>query len=189
MKPIAYTYEADTHCPKCARERFGDDCEGTDNEGNPVGAIWSWSEWYEYGEGNQILGCGTCRDVIATHEERLTDNLDKFTRAYLVCALWSSTDDEGKSLDDDYFIEDLSDESLKSAIADCKDFQESNAELLSEAGSLEQNGHDFWLTRNRHGAGFWDRGYGGVGDKLTDASHIYGGVYLYVGDDGKIYGG
>jgi hypothetical protein len=31
---------------------------------------------------------------------------------------------------------------------------------------MEQAGIDFWLTRNRHGAGYWDRGLGITGDKL-----------------------
>ena len=50
------------------------------------------------------------------------------------------------------------------------------------------NGHDFWLTRNRHGAGFWDRGLEFVGINLTDAAHAWGEFNLYVGDDGLIYG-
>lgn len=35
-------------------------------------------------------------------------------------------------------------------------------------------GHDFILTRNHHGAGFWDRGLGDLGDRLTTAAHVYG---------------
>ncbi len=36
-------------------------------------------------------------------------------------------------------------------------------------------GHDFWLTRSGHGAGFWDRGLtGGLGERLTEASKAYG---------------
>ena len=50
-----------------------------------------------------------------------------------------------------------------------------------------QAGHDFWLTRNRHGAGFWDRGLGERGQRLTDAAHVYGESYLSIGDDGKVY--
>src|SRR5215213_9921810 len=50
-----------------------------------------------------------------------------------------------------------------------------------------QAGHDFWLTRNRHGAGFWDRGLGDLSNRLSDASKVYGEVDLYVGDDGQIY--
>lgn len=48
--------------------------------------------------------------------------------------------------------------------------------------------HDFWLTRNRHGAGFWDGDYEKAdGEKLTELAHSFGEINLYVGDDGKIY--
>jgi len=33
-----------------------------------------------------------------------------------------------------------------------------------------QAGHDFWLTRNGHGAGFWDGDWPETGDALTEAS-------------------
>ena len=53
---------------------------------------------------------------------------------------------------------------------------------------MEQVAHDFWLTRNRHGAGFWDGDYEEeAGKKLTEIAHSFGEVHPYVGDDGKIY--
>src|SRR5690606_12135580 len=88
---------------------------------------------------------------------------------------------------------DLAPEALQSIITDCQDFQQSNADDLDLAyglpdyGGPTQAGHDFWLTRNGHGAGFWDRGIGEVGDRLANASKVYGGVDLYFGDDGKVY--
>jgi hypothetical protein len=42
-------------------------------------------------------------------------------------------------------------------------------------------------TRNRHGAGFWDRGLGIAGDKLTQWARTFGSSDLYFGDDGLIY--
>ena len=50
-----------------------------------------------------------------------------------------------------------------------------------------QAGRDFWLTRNRHGAGFWDRGLGRVGDDLTVLAHNFAEVSLYRGDNGQLY--
>jgi len=49
-------------------------------------------------------------------------------------------------------------------------------------------GHDFWLTRNGHGAGFWDRGLGDLGKALTEHCKPYGEVCLFAGDDDVIYG-
>ncbi len=121
--------------------------------------------------------------------------LDAFTEAYIECALWSSTDineqgDMGSPLDENYGPEDIAPECLASMVRDCADFQETQADDLAKSGlSDEQAGHDFWLTRNGHGAGFWDRGLGAVGHRLTEASKPYGSVDLYVGDDGLTHGG
>ena len=38
----------------------------------------------------------------------------------------------------------------------------------------ELAGHDFALTRNGHGTGFWDRGLGDIGDMLTEECKPYG---------------
>lgn len=124
------------------------------------------------------------------------DKLDAFTQAYIECALWSSTDDEGENLDN-YSIHDLTPEALAEMVNACQDFQTThdNAELLESwyAGgeTPERAGHDFWLTRNRHGAGFWDRYYSGspmgkLGNKLSDLARTYGDCDLYVTDDGKV---
>jgi hypothetical protein len=113
-------------------------------------------------------------------------NLDAFTTAYLECALWSSTDDAGEPLDCDYSISDIAPESLTSMIEDCADFQASYRDLYRADWTSEQAGHDFWLTRNHHGAGFWDRGFS-AGKQLTDAAHAYGSCDIYIGDDGKVY--
>ena len=68
--PIAFTYEADHHCPRCTVARFGPDCEGTDGEGNPVGALFPWDEWHEPSEPlPQVLACGTCGDEIDRVDE------------------------------------------------------------------------------------------------------------------------
>ena len=61
--PIAYTYEADVHCPDCALDRFGgalDDENTTDQEGNGVGVIAPWDETPAEG-----MYCGDCGDEIA----------------------------------------------------------------------------------------------------------------------------
>ncbi len=111
--------------------------------------------------------------------------MDVFTRAYIAAALWSSTDLDGTPLDSNYEPRDIAPATLAEMEEDCRDFQAAHA---SDLENPEQDGHDFWLTRNGHGAGFWDRGYGARGDRLTDAAHVYGGVDLLPGDDGMLYG-
>lgn len=118
--------------------------------------------------------------------------LDAFELAFFECALWSTNDEStpqgGEPLDANYTISDIADETIGKLMQDCHRFREQNADMLERAGSDSQNGHDFWLTRCEHGAGFWDRGYPyDVSDKLTAASHDFGNVDLYLGDDGLIY--
>lgn len=113
--------------------------------------------------------------------------LREFVTAYMECALWSSTDDDGDPLDASYDLTDVVPTARRAMMRDCLNFIDANDTLLSQAGTPVQNGHDYWLTRNHHGAGFWDRGYGKVGDALTAAAHPDGPRDLYIGDDGRIY--
>lgn len=110
--------------------------------------------------------------------------LDQFTLAYIECALWSSTDDDGEPLDSGEH--ELAQETIDAMATDCAEFQRAHSELLEDLSS-SQAGHDFWLTRNRHGAGFWDRGLGAKGDELTKWAHAWGSCDPYIGDDGLIY--
>ena len=125
-----------------------------------------------------------------------------FLRGYIAAALWSSQGPEEEphaceNLDDLFDADDLSPECKTAMRSDCLDFIRSNFDDLQEYCRLTRNeqrsgedhaGQDFWLTRNGHGAGFWDRGLGELGDRLSAAAKVYRGVDLYPGDDGLIYG-
>ena len=124
--------------------------------------------------------------------------LDDFTVAYIECMLWSTNDEStpevwGEPLGDNYGPADLSEECLSTIKSDCAKFQEENAEDITVwpdrgISADEQAGHDFWLTRNGHGCGFWDGDWPEEeGNRLDKASQPYGEVNPYVGDDGKIY--
>lgn len=113
-------------------------------------------------------------------------DLDTFTRAYIEAALWSSTDDDGEPLDGVHTVDDVHPDTLARMVRDCELFREACADDLATCDDV-QAGHDYWLTRNGHGAGFWDRGLGEVGTRLTDAAHADGSCDLYVGDDGLIH--
>ena len=137
---------------------------------------------------------------------------DQFVRGYVDAALWSSTDNAdasgGRPLDDNYTAADIARASLQSMKRDCARFVKRNRRDLASycelvvrhgesASCMEFAGHDFWLTRNGHGSGFWDRdgvgesgapaGPTGLGARLTDAAHAFGTSDIYVGDDGRLY--
>jgi hypothetical protein len=113
--------------------------------------------------------------------------MNAFLRGYVACALWLADEDDGEA-----YEEDLAPEALESMRADCAAFERDNEADLdayeAETGrDRDHAGHDFWLTRNGHGTGFWDRGAGDVGKRLTAASAAYGDSDLYRGDDGSLY--
>jgi hypothetical protein len=119
----------------------------------------------------------------------------------LLCLLWSENDEDGTPLDSlDLEVSD----SLRSRVtADWECFRE-NAERLGfdaeehcaqmlhpdcDGSAWNAAAHDFILTRNGHGTGFWDSGRWAEpwGDKLTKLCKIYGELHAYAGDDGLIY--
>ncbi len=107
--------------------------------------------------------------------------------AYLECALWSSIGDDDEPLDDS--DNDPASELLDWMLADCASFVGAcqDREIDPFPQGLTESGHDLWLTRNGNGFGFWDRGLGEIGDKLTEIAKLEGSRDLYVGDDGLIY--
>jgi hypothetical protein len=126
---------------------------------------------------------------------------EQFLAAYVEAALWSSVGEDGEPLDslpqvqEAYQTMDVIEADTAAQMhKDCRAFMDDNmndllaAEQARTGYDAAQGGHDFWLTRNGHGAGFWDRGLGEVGERLTKAAKAYGGIDLMVDDDGKIYG-
>jgi len=118
------------------------------------------------------------------------NTLDKFTQAYIEALYFTDTGIDYEIPQD----AKLSPEAMEQIKADCTKFQELAGELIlngctrnNEYTDWEMAGHDFWLTRNLHGAGFWDGDWPEVGDKLTAISEQFGELWAYLGDDGLIY--
>lgn len=107
-------------------------------------------------------------------------SLESFIDGYIECLLWSETDDDGTPLDTYYNIDSFTKKAMKEIKQDCKAFYTMHSATWASAMNDEQAGHDFCLTRNRHGAGFWDRGLGALGDELSKLSNEYGSMNVYV---------
>lgn len=132
-----------------------------------------------------------------------------FFRSYVGTALWSSNDESdesdesgGEPLDRNHDISDIAPETIESMLRDCASFyarnrwhihcddapQANDTEGSIAAREAAMAGHDFWLTRCGHGAGFWDGDWPEPAATVLDnASESFGNVDLYVGDDGQIY--
>lgn len=124
-------------------------------------------------------------------------NLEFFIQAYIECALWASTgepddgENNGDPLDQDFNILDVTDSARKQVESECNDFlKRKDVSSVAEKWGREEYkraGHDFFLTRNHHGGGFWDGDWPDSDAVLTKASHEAGSSQPYVGDDGGIY--
>jgi len=115
-----------------------------------------------------------------------------FFNAYIECALWSSIDEKtGEPMDKNYSINDFDRDDLKYLHDEAIQFFNENIDLINEAPenyNYENAGHDYWLTKNGHGAGFWDGDLTKVlGDKLTEKAENTAAIDLYIGDDNKVY--
>ncbi len=112
---------------------------------------------------------------------------DDFCVAY-VEAIYFTEAGEDSEIDPDAPLSASARESIRE---DCETFQRDHAALLAQAYAVDgytpaQAGHDYWLTRNGHGAGFWDRGLGAVGEALSRAARDAGSIDVYENDNGEL---
>lgn len=118
--------------------------------------------------------------------------MDAFTTAYIE-AMFSTEEGEDNLQDTD--ISHISQELMEKIEKDCAEFQRLGSiyftdEYCNYKGCSPEKyaGHDFWLTRNGHGCGFWDGDWNQPAETaLTTLSESFGETWVYLGDDGKIY--
>jgi len=139
--------------------------------------------------------------MTCTETETETE-LDSFVAAYVTAALGSSTDDNGEPLDAGRDESDIAPDTLEAMRADCAAFYKANRESIQCEGAplceydgtseperrATMAGHDFWLNRCGHGAGFWDGDWPEPqATTLDNAARAAGEIWLYVGDDSKVH--
>ncbi len=125
----------------------------------------------------------TIESVVQSVSEAHTPPLDTFTRAYVDAIIFTESGPDNLR---DKTLSDFSPSAVTKIQQDCAKFQSENAELIGSR--YEDAGHDFWLTRNNHGAGFWDGGWpDDVDGKLSQAAEAFGTSEVYVGDDDLVY--
>jgi len=135
------------------------------------------------------------------------DQIDTITKHYLIALLWTMPgDDDNENPGDNIDLADLPAETVNKAKADATSFVALCGSLFDQAmecfddgygqhpdagSAAAAFGHDFALTRNHHGVGFWDRESEGLpqflGDALTRVCQKhFSEADLYIGDDGKV---
>lgn len=88
-------------------------------------------------------------------------NLNAFIAGYVAAVLFtedSGTDDSGENYLENFAssIDDFSTDARKKMVLDCVRFLP-RAGLFENPDQYRQAGIDFFLTRQGHGTGFWDR--------------------------------
>lgn len=127
------------------------------------------------------------------------ESCDEFERAYITALLWTEEErmrEEEPDMGGGSF-QDFHADTLASIKEDCAKFRESDAYKAAIAAGWWTEpgaGHDFWLTRNGHGVGFWDRysesqnkAAHDLGDVLSEVARKFGESFMYFGDDKKIH--
>lgn len=115
-----------------------------------------------------------------------------FVSQYVETMIWASsgTDSSGKEYESLHCF-DVAQETLEKAKTDCLSFICDNLNDVLAASAfygLDTVAHDFWLTRNGHGAGFWDGDLPkDLGERLTKAAEIMGEQCPYIGEDELVY--
>lgn len=120
---------------------------------------------------------------------------DSFVQGYIEAALWTGIESYY-----DGTPADLTIETYLSMVGDCAKFlaaaqpwldactlPERSVYVPYEYDLMAYAGHDFFLTRNRHGSGFWDGDWQEpYATQLTDLAHSMGEVELFRNEDGTI---
>lgn len=160
--------------------------------------VLAWNTAYGYASLHLITEC------VSEAEFRA------FVNGYVSAMLWANTmrynDDMGETESFDAYyaghrIDDGtrygSELAYRELVDDCEQFVKANWRTLREVATKhfkskydphewEQHGHDYALTRNGHGAGYWDRGYGVLGDELSEAAKLDGPQNLFY-EDGTFF--
>lgn len=132
--------------------------------------------------------------------------IDTITKHYLIALLWTMPgDDECENPGDAIALCDLPQETIEEAKQDVIEFVNTCGALFDQAMQCYDGygrhpdacsaeaafGHDFALTRNRHGSGFWDQEHEGLprilGEALTRVCKWFQARNLYIGDNGRVY--
>lgn len=170
------------------------------------GAYWGtggplWCAEDESGDFRQFTRADTYAEAVAAlrlSPSQLARDYEKefaiFLQSYLDAVLFTETNDEDEPLDGLFTPSDIEAGSLAEAEKDCRDFLAKglNGKALAdflEPDEMAQAGHDFWLTRNGHGAGFWGRPVGMYRGQGKALSEIARGFCIKSGfaEDGKVF--
>ncbi len=126
------------------------------------------------------------------------EQIETIVRSQLTSLLWSEGEEyieagefTGNFWDELYSEDDATPELVARLTEELAHWEPTSLEQLALDTYAEhfgdswagQFGHDLALTRNHHGAGFWDRGLGDAGDVLTAWAESLGTLHVFHGHE------
>jgi hypothetical protein len=109
-----------------------------------------------------------------------------FLTAYVEALFFTEVTPDSDESMQDKDVDDVSFALARQLIHDCAVFEAAHDREIDS--DYKSAGHDFWLTRNGHGAGFWDGDWPEEeGERMTATSKAFGECEIYAGDDGLLY--
>lgn len=115
-------------------------------------------------------------------------NINEIVKHYLYAALWTAELDSKHDADDFGFGEQYYE-----AVRDIGDFLNKAVRFLGPyeehfgKETESQLGHDFWLSRNGHGAGFFDHSLGGSEQELQKIARAFSERYVFESEAGNVF--
>lgn len=110
-------------------------------------------------------------------------SINEVLKSYLETLIWSNSEDlDGKTIND---IDSNSIDKSRNDIIKFIELISNTPGAQEEVNTYDEKsfGHNFALSRNGHGAGFFDD----WNDILQDLARNFGEADLYLGDDGRLY--
>ena len=163
------------------------DVTDSPEEAGPFGDLKSLMDYYDIDK-SQMIGDyvkNLHEDANSTFSSMKDDyDVNEILNSYLETALWAEESDENDL--QDKTINDIDGNSKQTAWSDIMKFMQAATQTAMDELRTYDNkavGHNLWLSRNGHGAGFFDDN----NDKLQNLARSMKPVDIYLGDDGKIY--
>lgn len=117
------------------------------------------------------------------------NDINEILKGYIQCALWTE-EERLESEGAEVTFENVDEDSIIEAYLDIKKFIQNAGDTAAKeavnANGLIKLGMDIWLTRNFHGAGFFDHSYENE-EQLINAAKNLKSQDLYLGDDGYLH--
>ena len=157
------------------------DVTNSPEEAGPFGSLESLMDYYDIDK-SQMNG-----DYVKNLREDVNLgelNIDEILNSYLETALWAEESEENDLKDKTIY--DVDKESVVNSKIEIYNFiKKAQQEAPDELSAYDSKalGHNLWLSRNGHGAGFFDDN----NDKLQNLARSIKPVDIYLGNDGKVY--